>query len=136
MFHKVSSSTTVRDHIKYQQIITVYIFGILVYSNINKSARDHHKQNIRPLTCLEDLISDGETCSMSLVVRHKFDEELVSRGDNWRGGDLPTVFSHQLTVFVHTISHLYIVIPVIDKRKRSSVSCNVLYIVFFVQQII
>lgn len=73
---------------------------------------------------------------MSLVVRNKFDEELVSRRDNWGGGNLPTVFSHQLTTFVHTISHLHIVIPEIDKRKKSSLSGTVLYILFFVLQII
>lgn len=64
---------------------------------------------------------------MSLVVRHKLDEELVSRGDNWRGGDLPTVLPHQLTVLIHTISYLHIVISEQEKRKRDSISYTVLY---------
>lgn len=80
----------------------------------------HTKGNISnswPPTCLEDLISDGETCSMCLVVRHKLDEQLVSGGDDRRGSDLPAVLFHKLTALVHTVSHLHVVIPEQDKEK-------------------
>lgn len=64
-----------------------------------------------PPTCLEDLISDGEAGAVGLVVRHEFDEELVSRGDDRRGGDLPAVLPHQLAALVHAVSHLHVVVP-------------------------
>jgi len=75
------------------------------------------------LTCLEDLISDGEACSVGLIVRHELDEELVSRGDDRRGGNLPAVLPHQLTTLVHTIPHLHIVVPEQDKKDGGRVSC-------------
>lgn len=65
----------------------------------------------RPPTCFEDLIPDGETCSMSLIIGHEFDEELVSRGNDWRGCDLPTVLPHKLTALVHAIPYFDIVVP-------------------------
>lgn len=77
-----------------------------------------------PPTCLEDLIPDGETGSVGLVVRHELDEELVSGGDNGRRGDLAAVLPHQLATLVHAISHLHIVIP--EKIKRGGVSHIVL----------
>ena len=66
---------------------------------------------MRPPTCLEDLVSDGETCSVRLVVGNELDEELVSRGDDRRGSDLPAVLPHELTALVHAVSHLHVVIP-------------------------
>lgn len=62
------------------------------------------------LTRFEDLVADGEASAMSLVVRHKLDEELVPRGDHRRGSDLPTVLPDQLAALIHSISHLHIVI--------------------------
>lgn len=65
----------------------------------------------RQPTCLEDLISDGETCAVCLIVGHELDEELVSWGDDRRGCNLPTVLPHKLTTLVHAVSYLHIVIP-------------------------
>lgn len=79
------------------------------------------RECVGPPTGLKDLVSDGETRSVRLVVGHKLDEQLVSRGDNRRGGDLPAVLPHELTALVHAVSHLHIVIPEQDERKRSSV---------------
>lgn len=69
-------------------------------------------------TCLEDLISYREARSMGLIVRHELYEELVSRGDDRRGSDLPTVLPHQLTRLVNTITHLHIVVP--EQRNQES----------------
>lgn len=63
------------------------------------------------LTCLKDLISDGESCSVGLIIRHKLDEQLISRGNDRRGGDFPTVLPYKLTALVHAVSHLHVVIP-------------------------
>lgn len=54
---------------------------------------------------------------MCLIIRHKFDEELVSRGDDWRGRNLPTVLPHELTALVHAIPYLDIVVPERDERE-------------------
>jgi len=80
---------------------------------------------ILPPTCLKDLVSNGETCSVGLVVRHKLDEELISRGDYRGRGDLPTVLPHQLTTVVHTISHLHIVVPEQTTTAVSVTWCSV-----------
>ena len=76
---------------------------------------------VAPPTGLKDLVSNGETRPVRLVVGHKLDEQLVSRGDDWRGGDLPAVLPHELTALVHAVSHLHIVVPEQDERKGSSV---------------
>lgn len=75
----------------------------------------------RPPTCFEDLVPDGETCSVRLIVGHKLDEELVSGGDDWRGCNLPAVLPHKLTALVHAISYLDIVVPERGKGGRGAV---------------
>lgn len=62
------------------------------------------------LTRFEDLVADGEASAVSLVVRHKLDEELVPRGDQGRGSDLPTILPDQLPAVIHPIPHFHIVI--------------------------
>ena len=78
---------------------------------------------MNPPTCLEDLISDGEACSVGLVVRHELDEELVSRGDDRRRGDLPAVLPHQLTAVVHAISHLDVIISGQEEERQRQSQC-------------
>lgn len=71
----------------------------------------------RPLTGLEDLVSDGEARPVRLVVGHELDEELVPGRDHGRRGDLPAVLPHQLSALVHAVPHLHIVVPVCDRVK-------------------
>lgn len=72
----------------------------------------------RPLTGLEDLVSDGEACPVCLVIGHKLDEELVSRRDDGGRGDFPTVLPHQLAALVHAVPHLHIVVPEGRRNKK------------------
>lgn len=71
-----------------------------------------------PLTGLEDLVPDGEACSVRLVIWHKLDEELVSRRDDGGRGDFPTVLPHQLAALVHSVPHLHIVVPEWHRKKE------------------
>ena len=63
------------------------------------------------LTPFEDLIADGESGSVCLVVWHKLDVELAARGGDGGRGDLPTVLPQQGVRLLTPIPHLHKVIP-------------------------
>lgn len=77
----------------------------------------------RPPTCFEDLVPDGETCSVRLIVGHELDEELVSRRDDGGGRNLPAVLPHELTALIHAVSYLDVVVPGRDRGGRGFNRC-------------
>lgn len=63
------------------------------------------------LTCLEDLIAQGEACPLPGVVRGEFDVEHGARGDDGGGSNVPTVLSQEVCGFTVPIPNLNEVIP-------------------------
>lgn len=63
------------------------------------------------LTCLEDLIAQGEACTLPGVVGGELDVENGARGDDGGWSDVPTVLSQEVCRFAVSISNLDEVIP-------------------------
>lgn len=63
------------------------------------------------LTCLEDLIAEGEACPLPGVVGGELDVEDRARRDNGGWGDVPTVFSQEVCGFAVPVPNLNEVIP-------------------------
>lgn len=63
------------------------------------------------LTCLEDLITQGEACPLPGVVGGELDVEHGARGNDGGWGDVPTVLSQEVCRFTVPIPNLNEVIP-------------------------
>lgn len=105
LFCLLSTETLSKNHLT----VTLHFCRKCNFSSFKQFS--FHEAIIVQRTCLIDLISDGETCSVGLIIRHELDEQLITRGDNRRGGDFPTVLPHQLTILIHAVSHLHVVVP-------------------------
>lgn len=69
------------------------------------------------LTCLEDLIAQGEACPLPGVVGGELDVEDRARGDDGGRGDVSTVLSQEICGFAVPISNLNEVIPGCRQHK-------------------
>lgn len=69
-------------------------------------------------TCLEDLIANGETGSVRLVVGHELDEQLAAAGDDRRRCDLPAELPQHGRKLVAAVVNLHEVVPAGDERRR------------------
>lgn len=79
-------------------------------------ARSRRQSTIFPpprttLTCLEDLVAQGEACPLPGVVGGELDVEDGARGDNGGWGDVPTVLSQEVCGLAVPIPNLDEVIP-------------------------
>lgn len=65
----------------------------------------------RPRTCLEDLVADGESRPVRLVVGDELDEQLAAAGDDGRRSDLPAELPHHGRGLVAAVVDLHVVVP-------------------------
>lgn len=81
-----------------------------------------------PHTCLEDLVADGESCPMRLVVGHKLDEQLVAAGNDGRRSDLPAELPDHLPVVVAAVVDIHEVVPAEAEGEEEKEDAAVSYV--------
>lgn len=87
---------------------------LLFASKLRPTPQRRH--TTQPRTCLEDLVADGESRPVRLIVGGELDEEFPAFGNDGRRRNLPAELSYHGRRLVPTVADLHIVVPVEGER--------------------